>query len=105
MYADELSKAARRRSYRMFDAKKNMVLEDISWFSLEMEDEEGTPFVRYFGDCSGGSDRLPLILYLVPYNTKEADSLLDQDEGISWNDAIKQVVRWEEAVEINLVKR
>ena len=105
LYADELTDVTRRRSYRFFNAEKNMVLENISWDSLEMEDEFGVSFIRYLGDCFGEGDNLPAMIYLVPYNTKEADSLLDENKDMNWADAITQVSRWDEAVEINLSKK
>ena len=70
-----------------------------------MEDEFGVSFIRYFGDYFGESDNLPATIYLVPYNTKEADSLLDENEDVNWVDAITQVSRWDEAVEVNLSKK
>ena len=82
-----------------------MVLENISWDSMEMEDEFGVSFIRYLGDYFGESDNLPATIYLVPYNTKEADSLLDENEDVNWVDAITQVSRWDEAVEVNLSKK
>lgn len=105
LYADELTNVTHRRSYRFFDAEKNMLLENISWDSMEMEDEFGVSFIRYFGDYFGESDNLPATIYLVPYNTKEADSLLDENEDVNWVDAITQVSRWDEAVEVNLSKK
>ena len=105
LYADELTNVTHRRSYRFFDAEKNMVLENISWDSMKMEDEFGVSFIRYFGDYFGESDNLPATIYLVPYNTKEADSLLDENEDVNWVDAITQVSRWDEAVEVNLSKK
>ena len=105
LYADELTNVTRRRSYRFFDVEKNVVLENISWYSMEMEDEFGESFIRYFGDCFGESDNLPATIYLVPYNTKEADSLLDENGDMNWDDAITQVSRWDEAVEVNLSKK
>ena len=105
LYADELSNVARHHSYRFFDAEKNMVLENISWDSMEMEDEFGVSFIRYMGDCFGENDNLPATIYFVPYNTKEADSLVDKNEDMNWVDAIVQVSKWDEAVEVNLSKK
>ena len=94
------------------EINENTTFEDLGVDSLdaveitmEMEDEFGVSFIRYAGDCFGENDNLPATIYFVPYNTKEADSLVDKNEDMNWIDAIVQVSKWDEAVEVNLSKK